>query len=842
MNRNSLYIICLTTSVLTGSLTSAFSGPIPGHRLPTGMEQSVRERQVDITRVAADLTVDMERQTVGGSVSVTFTPLQTGLNTLILDAASLDIEKVGLVGAESTTELAFSVEDRTLRIDLPAGIEPGVDVTIRIGYTAHPDTGLNFFAVTKTRTAEAWNYGEGGRHYNWLPLYNDTNDRFAVDFRITVDKPYLVLCNGSLQDATSNSNGTRTFHWSQEEPIPNYLLALNIGEFVEVPLADAKLGQRTIPLSVWTHAGDEGSAAFSFGTTPKMVEFFSEVLGYDYPWPKYDQVTLRNFWGAMETTSMVGFAESSLHNEGGLTDDFLELNEAWPTWTTEDTISHELAHHWFGDLVTCRSVASIWLNESFATYLQTVWNGHAHGEDDLSYQRWRYLQRYLEYVRKTGHVRPLEYSHYDTSDDMYTEEITYLKGALVLHFLRHVLGDQDFSRGVKVYLEEHAFSEVDSFDFQRALENVTGRNLSWFFEDWIRGGGGYPALNVSYLWVPDRKELDLTIEQVQAVQPFEGHFDVPINVEITTTTGSVVRTVRLHENELNIALPCDSEPLMVVVDKGNWLVAEIHQDQSVGELVYQLQNGDIAAGLRAARQLAEDYDRDPAAIAALAGVLGDRDAHWGLRQEAALDLGTMGGDAAIAALVFSLDDPNSRIRRAAAIGLGRAGGVTSEKALERSIASDAAEEVIGAAEIALGAMRASPAKAVLVAQLDRESRYFDVIRHSALKGLAELEDESLAPVFERYVDSSFNSEVRATALEGWSRAAQRNAAFRESLRDLAYDPDNHIRGIALEKLGELHCADDLDFLRQYSTTAVDPNLQKRARVAAETIAAFVAED
>lgn len=832
-------IIVVTTLLLAWCVAPAIAGPIPGHRLPTGMEQSVRERQVDIKRLAADLTVDMERQTVGGSVTVTFTPLQTGLNTLILDAASLDIEEVGLVGAESLTELAFSVGDRKLLIDLPSGIEPGDDVAVSVRYAASPKTGLYFFAETDTETAEAWNYGEGGRHYNWLPLYNETNDRFAVDFWITVDQPYVVLCNGSLREVKRNGDGSQTFHWSLEEPIPNYLLALNIGEFVEVPLADAKVGQRTVPLSVWTHAGDEESAAFSFGSTPKMVEFFSDVLGYHYAWPKYDQITLRNFWGAMETTGMVGFAESALHHEGGLTDCFPELNEAFPTWTTEDVVAHELAHHWFGDLVTCRSVASIWLNESFASYLHTVWNGHAHGEDDLTYQRWRYLQRYLEYVRKTGKVRPLEYSHYDTSDDMYTEEITYLKGALVLHFLRHVLGDQDFSRSVKAYLEEHAFSEVDSFDFQRALENVTGRNLTWFFEDWIRGGGGYPALSVSYLWVPERKELDLTIEQVQAVQPFEGYFDVPLDVEITTASGSRVHRVRLHENELNIALPSDGEPLMVVVDKGNWLVAEIHQDQSVDELVYQLQNGDVAAGLRAARQLAEDFDRDPAAIAALAGVLGDRDAHWGLRQEAALDLGTMGGDDAIAGLVSGLDDPNSTIRRAVAIGLGRAGGVISAEALERSIGSDSAEGVIGAAAIALGTMRASSAKAVLVAQVDRESHDFDVIRHSALRGLAELEDESLAPVFERYVDESFNSEVRAAALEGWSRAAPRNAAFRQTLRDLAYDPDYRIRGIALEKMGGLHHVDDLDFLREYAATAVDPNLQKTARVAAETIAAFV---
>ena len=825
--------------LLTFFVSPALSGPIPGHHLPTGAEQAVRERQVDITRLTADLTIDMKRQTLDGTVTVAFAPLQTKLDVLTLDAADLNIDAVQLVRAESSTELDFSVENRQLQISLPAELDAYDDLAVRISYNAQPKTGMYFFPETETESAEAWNYGEGGRHNNWLPMYNDTNERFAVDFRITVDKPYVVLGNGVQKEVEENRDGSLTYRWTQDEPIPNYLLALNIGEFVEVPLADADVGQRKVPLSVWTHAGDEASAAYSFGKTPEMVEYFSELLDYDYAWPKYDQMTLRNFWGAMETATMVGFTEASLHYPGGLADDAPQLHEALATWTTEDTIAHELAHHWFGDLLTCRSLASLWLNESFATYLHTVWNGHAYGEDDLTYQRWRYLQSYLDYIEETGEVRPLEYFNYDASDDMYTIEITYLKGAMVLHLLRQVLGDQTFYRSLSAYLETHAFSEVDSYDFQRSLEKESGEKLDWFFEDWVRGGGGYPALSVSYLWVPERKEVDLTIEQEQAIQPFEGYFDVPIDVEITTASGSRVHTIRLHEEELNIALPADGEPLTVVVDKGNWLVADIHQDNSVDELVYQLQHGDLAAALRAAQQLAADYGRDAAATEALAEVLADRGAHWGLRQEAALNLGAIGGRAAVAALVAALDEPNNRVRRAVAIGLGRAGGADSAAALEKAINTDSAEEVIGAAAIALGKMGAPSARATLLAQLDRESRYYDVIRHSALTGLAELEDKSLAATFERYVDESFNHDVRRAAIVAWSAAAPDDVALQRALRKLAYDPDHGIRGTALESLGELHHADDLDFLRDYASTAVDPNLQKLAREAAETIGSFV---
>ena len=418
----------------------AQSDIMPGHRLPSGAQQTVRERQIDITRLQADLTIDMRRQTVRGAVTMSFVPLQTNLASVALDSADIDIKAVDLITGNARKGLKYEIEDRVLSVSLPAGVDPETDTTIRVNYEARPNTGLYFFEETKTHPAEAWNYGEGGRHNNWLPLYNDTNDRFSVDFRITVDEPYVVLGNGILRNVQSNRDGSRTYHWVQEEPIPNYLLALNVGQFVEVPLAAAAVGGRTVPLSVWTHEGDQESAAFSFGDTPAMVEFFSGLLGYDYAWPKYDQVTLRNFSGAMETTTMVGFDEVTLNHEGGMLDDGPALHAPRANWNRDDTISHELAHHWFGDLVTCRSLGSLWLNESFATYLHTVWNGHANGENDLTYQRWRYLQNYLDFVKRTGTVRPLEYFQYDASDDMYTSEITYLKGSLVLHLLRNILG------------------------------------------------------------------------------------------------------------------------------------------------------------------------------------------------------------------------------------------------------------------------------------------------------------------------------------------------------------------------------------------------------------------
>ncbi len=832
---------CIKISLLAGLLGicgSAPAAPLPGHTLPKGELQPVRERQVDILGLRGDLRVDLDRREIAGSVTVTFTPLQHDLQILSLDAATMEIRKVTLIEGEKRTVLDHSWDAMKLNINLPRNFNPGEQAMVQIQYSARPASGLYFFPQTRQHTAEAWNYGEGGRHYGWLPLYNDTNDRFTVDLTLTVDQPNVALSNGLLQEVKDNPDGSRSYHWVQDQPIPNYLLALDVGQFVEIPLAKARVGEREIPLSVWAHRGEEERAAYAFRHTPQMIEFFSQLFGYDYAWDKYDQVVLRNFNGAMETTTMVGFQESMLKTAGDPVDDTPYYDAAAPTWSYEDTISHELAHHWFGDLVTCRSLASIFLNESFASYAHTVWNGHINGEDDLTYLRWIYQNVYLDFVAETGTVRPLEYDHYDAANDMYTQPITYVKGALVLHMLRQRMGDEAFYRGISHYLHEHAFAQVDSHDFQRALEDASGQNLETFFEDWIRHGAGFPNLEVSSQWSAERKQVDLTLEQLQAKLPFEKAFDLALEVEIVNASGSTRHRVEVKDWSTHVALPSASEPLMVNVDPGNWLVAYIHQQRSLDETLRALTRSDLAVALRAARQLSQDYPAAPAAVAGLAGILADPARHWGLRQEAAMDLGSMGTGEAVVALLDSMDAADARVRRAAALGLGKAGGERAITALKQTLINDPQEEVAGAAAYSLGRLQVAGIAALLKEQLERPSAYYDYRRLSALAALAELEDPALAPLFEPYTGSEYLRETRVAALEGWARAAPNDEALAARLRALSRDDDADLRGSALQLMGRLHRAEDRPYLLSYAAEEADLNLANLARLAAEEIANF----
>jgi aminopeptidase N len=830
-------IACSLTVAIASLAPAALARIAPGHRLSDSPDRPVRERQIDILRLTADLKFDMKRERIEGTARVRFTPLRAGMSSLELDAFDLAIEGVDLAG--NTARLAWKNDRRMLHVTLPHAVAPGEVAEVVIGYSAQPRSGLYFQPGTSERAAQAWNHGESGLHHGWLPLYNDTNDRFSVEFQITVEPPHIALSNGTLKETIENGDGTRTYHWVQEEPIPNYLIALNVGQFSEVPLKPAHTGARSVPLSVWTTPGAEEGVAQVFSNTPRMVEYFAKLLNFPYPWPKYDQVTLHEFGGAMETTSMVGFPDSYERRRGDPSDSSPDFTRPWPIWSTEDTIAHELAHHWFGDLVTCRSLGSLWLNESFATYLHTVWNGHLNGEDDLTYQRWRYLNFYLEDIRASGEVRPLEHLQYHKPEDMYRESTTYIKGSIVIHLLRHIVGDEDFYRTLAHYLKANAFGEVEAADLLAAFEHTTGRDLDWFFHDWIVGGGGHPSIQARARWAPDRRQVDITLTQVQSDQPFENLFRLPIDITISTASGTRSHTVWMEDWNTRVALPADGNPLAVDVDAGNWLVADIHLERTLGELIYLLDNGDLAAGLRAARQIATDYPRRPEGIAALTRVLADRTRHWGLRQEAAINLGETAQEVAAEALVDAAGDPDRRVRRAVAIALGKAGGALSARSLRALIENDTAEDVIAAAAISLGRMHTEDASLFLRLQLKRESRWWNAIRVGALQGLVELEDPELVSTFKEYLTPNYQRHVRLAALEGWFRAAPQDPDLAATLRRMASDRNGIVRADSLGKLGQLHQRDDLDFLREYAAKEANPNLAQGARDAIAEIEAFV---
>ena len=248
-----------------------------------------------------------------------------------------------------------------------------------------------------------------------------------------------------------------------------------------------------------------------------MIEFFSTRFGFDYPWEKFSQIVVRDYIsGAMENTTCVLHGEYLERNDRELLDE-----------TNEDVISHELFHHWFGDLVTCESWSNIPLNESFATYGEYIWNESKYGRD---YADQRFAHELSNYLMMTRSKDPdvIRY-YYDDKEDMF-DGVSYAKGSRILHMLRKVVGDDAFFASLKEYLNTNKFSSVEIHNLRLAFEKVTGKDMNWFFNEWWLNHG-HPDFDISYLYDPYNKRVTVAVKQVQDLKE-NPLYKMPVKIDV----------------------------------------------------------------------------------------------------------------------------------------------------------------------------------------------------------------------------------------------------------------------------------------------------------------------
>jgi aminopeptidase N len=815
----------LNSILLAAALTAL---PAIAQTLPDGEPHTYRTRAYDILHYRADLTVDPGAGRIAGHATITLAPFAV-LENLALDAIGLEVKSVTI---DDATPVDFKTEGHQLEIQLPAARPPGEPFTLTVAYAATPDAGMYFQPDRKDGDRVfVHTYGEGGMHANWLPIYNDTNDHFPTEMVIRVPRPYVAISNGVLVETTEDGEHA-TYHWRQELPHPNYLISIYVGDFEMGTLAPA-FGE--IPLRYWVPRGRLAEGAYTFRNTTRMVEHYSERLGYRYPWDKYDQIAVPDYAvGAMEHTGVTGHRDCVLRLEGEAPLDFggPTFSGYWTDWSAEATISHELAHHWFGDNLTCRSLNQIWLNESFASYLMMLWDEESVSYDQLVFDVELARRHYLGYVAEKHLIRPLEYDRYDDASAIYNVEHTYLKGATVLHQLRAVVGDETFFRSLSVYLKRHEFSNVESDDLRRVFEEVSGRNLAWFWDDWVTGGG-HPVFEVSYRYLPDRQMIDLSIAQVQPLVTGQGLFKLPVEVTVVVAGKTLTETVWVEEASHQVLLPAAAEPLLVSFDGGGQLMAEIRFDKDVEELVYQASNDALVGRLRALGQLAARFPTRPETLATFDSVLSS-DAFWALRAEAAQLLGQVRTAAAEKLAEKALAASDYRIRKAAVLGLTHFGSDSTRRRLTAIVDGDSHSDVVGTAIVALARSDSSLDAAFLKKQLERDS-WYDEIRIAALEAATELGRPELVELARPYTGEAWNQHLRRSALDAWAAAAPTDKELHGVLLELAQGPILSLRIYALEKLGALYVESAVPLLEEVVKRDVDRNLTVRARAALKEI-------
>ena len=609
--------------------------------------QSERSRAYDALHYRIAITLNLEARSFAGETTVTLTSLGDGLETVVLDAEAFTVTKVVTEWGEP---LEFSQSEKELSVHMRRPLMRGETRSFTCTYRGKdPAQGLRFVAETADNPALVFSDSWPNRVHHWFPCFDYPNDKVTNEILATVSATLKVGANGRLVSVSEDkAAGTVTYHWSQDLPHSTYLIFLAAAPYVVVPDAFG-----TLPVNYWVYPKDASKAVPTYGKTPKMMEFFNRTFGYDYPWQKYDQISVPSGGGA-ESTSATAMTHRIMVDE---------KNE--PEFSPIGIVSHELAHQWWGNLITLRSWAHTWVNESFATYSDYLYFRHDRGDDEAALNLQGKLQAYLREA-KTRYVRPIVSDRYDQPGDMFDSH-TYPKGALVLHMLRQQLGDAAFFDTLKHFLHRYAFEPVDTGDFIRSVKTVTGQNLDWFFDQWLFKPG-HPVFDVRSEWDPARKVVVLRVAQVQDFARGIPVFRVPVSVAIVNAAGRSSSQVWIREREETFEFPSGTRPLLVRFDPDNVLLKEITFPKQRDELLYQLGHDDVIGRMNAASELAMLTD-DPIAAGALAKSV-QADPFWAVRRSALEALARTGGVSSAAAIRKAAVDPHASVRASALVALG----------------------------------------------------------------------------------------------------------------------------------------------------------------------------
>jgi aminopeptidase N len=744
------------------------SGSLGARRAAAPMPpaQYIPAHDYDQRNIKLDLRFDWEQEQVIGTATITFAPTVKDLRRLDFDAAFMAISNVTLA-AGTQLKFQYDITKEKLSIFMDRPYQPNEEATVVISYhTIKPSAdkrgpagaGLTFIKPRPddpTRPKQIWTQGEAETNHQWFPSFDHPNDFVTTEILATVEKPLSVISNGKLISTTDNPDGTRTFDWKIDDPHATYLTSLIVGAFVSV---SAEYAGIPIMTNVYRNEVEEGKVTAA--RLPQMVKFFSEKTGIKYPYAKYAQTTVRDFGGGMENISATTQTDNMIH------DARTEIDS-----DSDGLQSHELAHQWFGDYVTCRSWSDIWLNESFATYFQALWDENRLGHDDFLYRDVKANQDSYFGAWNRGQRRPIVTRNYANPDAVF-DTYAYPRGGAVLHMLRTFLGEDNWWRSINHYLTKYAHQPVETAQFRIAIEETTGQPMDWFFDEWLYKMG-HPMFRVIQDYDAANKSLMLKVIQDQRPDPENQYpqvtyFQTPVDIEISTATSTRIERVQIEaREEQTFKFTVDSEPLLVGFDYGSTLIKEMVFVKTTGQLLYQISHDqDVLGRIWAISQLQARLKDDKTSAAdrqAIVKAVGDvatKDQFWGTRVEAVVALA--GSKDARDALLAATRDQNAKVRAAAVKQLGASREASLAETYTQML-NDPSYAVIKEAASALGQTRSAGAYESLVGLIDKPS-WKDSIRASALSGLAGLGDKRALDLGFKYFVPASTPAVRSASL------------------------------------------------------------------------------
>ncbi len=717
--------------------------------LPGARPQFGPDKVVDVLHIDLRLEPDLAASRLDAVCTTAVRAIEDGVSRLVLDACDLDVASVE---REDGRPLAFRSTSRTLEITVEPALRAGDTLTFAVRYSVvEPRRGMYFI---EHEPRHVWTQSQDSDARYWFPCFDYPAEKSTTSATVVVPAGTFALANGELVSRTER-DGRVEFRYEQRIPHATYLVTMVAGPFNEIAQAHDR-----VPMFVYTLPGREADGVRAFGETPAMLDCFERTTGVPYPYERYSQIAVADFvFGGMENTSATTQTDRVLHDERAHLD-----------YSAEYLAAHELAHQWFGDLVTCRDWAHAWLNEGFATYFEAVWLEAAKGWDEYAYDVYGAVQRYLEEDAER-YRRPIVCNLFRDPIELFDRHL-YEKGGAVLHMLRGELGWDRMKRSIRRYLEDNAQRNVETIDLARAIEAETGRNTRGFFAQWVERGG-HPKLDVSYRWDGERKTALVTIAQKQAVDDENPAYVFDLEVGfVADAPAQVVRDagpgplpgetrvrLRVERAPQTFAVPLDREPALVRVDPAAWILASWTWSLGTDAHAAALRaDPSPIARIRAAKALAKDGGR--VAREALASALRD-DPFWGVGVEVAEALGASRAPSAHAALLGAVRHAHPKVRRAVAGALGSWRDAEVATAL-LGMRDDASYFVCAAALHALGKTRDARAFEALAAALETPS-WNETVAAGAARGLGALADARALPVLRDALASNRHDGLRRAA-------------------------------------------------------------------------------
>lgn len=596
---------------------------------------SAQQHPYDLQHVELDVQPNFAQRSLRVVESLTFDSRVPALRALSLDS---DGPRIDSISDHDGTRLQFQVQPGKLGIRLEHPLPVGARDTLVIRYHVVPRGGAVFFPGDIQRPDQAtylWVSGEPNTNHLWLPIYDHPNDKLTADFRITAPKGDWVIANGRLVGTRSLPDGERQFHWSQDIPISSYLLTFYIGRWTRVE-ADAQ----GTPLEYVTSPDETAADARArFGRTPAMIAFYTAKLGVPYPWAKYAEVRNPGFFASLENASATEFPGDFPSNA--------DVPNILDAYRAEDiTLSHELAHQWFGDLVTCLDWSDLWVNEGMATFMQHQWDQQANGQDKAISGWEDAADQYFRAEGDPGH--PLVRPDYKDAWNMF-DVTTYNKGSWAVRTLEGQIGSKALWRGLHLYLTRYRAGNGDTARFEKAMEDASGKNLHAFFQQWFYTPG-HPVFDASSRW-NEKTHAD----NIQLVQKNRHLYTGTIQVAAWVNGRRHDLTLTLTGKSQTLAFPLPAPPQLVQIDPDHlWLKQLDWKHRSVAEWTYAATHAswsvDREQALREldlvlaahhkpelARLLVASVEKDPsadvrnAALSELAGIDPAAARSWALR-------------------------------------------------------------------------------------------------------------------------------------------------------------------------------------------------------------------